>query len=552
MIYLSNNVNKKFRWFAKKNRFVECGAYLIGTRKSNSFKEDDFYVSDLFICEEKGTPSEFVFSPKSQIKVSLYLNNKYKKCNEKPSIIGTIHSHAQFNAFFSSVDIATYKRFGAKSLCFVVYSPRYKNWIGCTRNCAKEIVYTDIQVFKNIEKTKNLNEKLIASFSTKDGKDKYEIFEESYKESYYSSGLLNNKVIRFRTKANLSEETKHRNEIRTLNFDNLLSGKRILVIGAGTIGSALMTPFKGCGIKNITIVDLDEYEIPNILRTNGIGFENIGEKKAIALAREFVYHNCDNLLVSAIPADITTLGYGFVKSFDAVICLADNNVVRAYAALAARLYKIWFFQAGTTVYNGDIIGQLSIQPPNDSAACFCCIENGNDFKRLIKRTGCSQLDADVSPQILSRASELASRLVDWTVTLLSNRINLTNYKKICYFGVSNQNVESKEYNILEKQNNCSLHRILESEILVISSPRNSIVLYKKLKNEIFKTDGVYAIQTKESMLLYLLTDKKEIHSILLNPEQNEKIIAYLPREHIYCIDDYSNGERKFVQIIFSE
>ena len=554
MIYLSNVVSRKFRWFAHKNRFIECGAYLIGTRKSKSFKEDDFYVSDLFLCEEKGSPSEFVFSPDSQIQACKYVNKKYSKCKIKPYIIGTIHSHAQFNAFFSSIDISTYKRFGSKTLCFIVYSPRYKNWIGCTRNCAKDIVPTDIQIIKNIEKTKSLNEKLIASFSSKDGKNKYEIFEEEYQETYYSSELLNNQVIRFRTKATLSEETIHRNEIRSLNSGNLLSGKSILIIGCGTIGSALTTPLKGCGITDITFVDLDQYELPNVPRTNGIGFDVAArnEKKAIALARNFVYQNSEDLVVTAIEADITTFGYGFMANFDIVICLADNNVVRAYAALASKLNKIWFLQAGTAVYAGDIVGQISIQPPNASAACFCCVEHSNDFTRLIKRTGCSQLDEDVSPQILSRACELASRLVDWTVALLSNKITLSNYKKICYFGVTNPNGEFKEYNIIEKQKNCTIHRILENKIHKISCPRDSIVLYKKLKEEVFKTNGVYAIQTRESMLLYMFTNKKEIHSILLNPEQPEKLLYSMPRDHIYCIDNYSNGDRKFVQINFCE
>lgn len=554
MIYLSNNVHKQFCSYAKKHSFIECGAYLIGKRKPNSFREDDFVVLDIFICKEKGNCSEFVFSPDSQIKACKYINEKYEKCKIKPCIVGTIHSHAQHNAFFSSVDISTYKRFGTKTLCFIVYSPRYKKWVACSRNISKEIVTTNIEFIKNIEKINNLNEKLIVSYSTKDGKNKFEIFEEEYHETYYSSRLQNNKVIRFRTKANLSKEIVHRNEIRTLNSNNLLAGKRILIIGCGTIGSAITTPLKGCGITQITFVDIDQYELPNISRTNNIGF-NIAaqnEKKAIALARSFVYQSSEDLLVNAISTDITTLGYGFIKNFDAVICLADNNVVRSYAAFASRLYKKWFLQAGTTVYNGDIIGQLSIQPPIKSAACFSCIEYASDFNRLIKRTGCSQLDADVSPQILSRASELASRLVDWTVALLSNRISLPFYKKICYFGVNNPNGESTAYNFTEKQSNCSLHKIFENTIPLISCVRDSISLYTQLKEQIFKTDGVYSIQTKESMLIYMFTDKKEIHNILLNSENKETLINYLPRDHIYCIDNYSDGDRKFVQIIFSE
>lgn len=555
MIYIRNDIRKQFYHFANRHKRVECGAFLIGKRISKIFADEDFIITDIYICKEIGSFSTFTFTPESQIKARQYIAKKYLNSEFKPSIIGTIHSHGQYDAFFSEIDKSTYKRFFLKPLCFIVYSPKYKTEVVCFKNSANEILKSTIKTInkKRLQELKVVNEKLIASFCTKDGKNKYEIFEAEYLEIYYSSCLQNNKIIRFITKANLSEETKHRNEIRTLNSDNLLSEKRLLIIGAGTIGSALMTPLKGCGIKNITIVDLDEYEIPNVSRTNGIGFDIAArnEKKAIALARNFVYQSSEDLLVSAIATDITSLGFGFIKNFDAVICLADNNVVRAFAAFACKFYKKLFLQAGTTVYNGDIIGQLSIQPAI-SEACFCCVENANDFARLIKRTGCSQLDADVSPQILSRASELASRLVDWTVALLNKKINLTSYKRILYCAVGNLNGESKEFNIPQKSSNCSLHKILDNEIPLITCTKNTVSLYKILKENVFKTDGVFAIQMKESMLIYLFASEKEIHSILLNPKINDKIIGILPRDHIYCIDSYSNGDRKYVHIVFSE
>ena len=537
---------------AKKNRFVECGAYLIGYRKENAFGEESFFIIDLYRCKELGTASAFVFTPQSQIRAVQYLTKKYKNYETKPAIIGTIHSHAQHNAFFSSVDLETYKRFGSKSLCFLVYSPKYKKVVACTKLKNKEILTTKYKIEKINKKIETNNEQLIARFSSPDGYNKYEVYESDFIENYYSSKLLQNKIKKFRTNPILSSETKHRNQIRTLYSHNNLCDKKLLIVGAGTIGSAIMTPLKGCGIKNITIIDLDTYGLENISRTNGIGFDIASrhEPKAFALARKFVLESTEELYVTAIAADITSLGFGFINNFDSVICLADNNIVRAYTSFACKKYKKTFYQAGTTFFNENIVGQISIQS-KDSEACFCCIEPANDYSKLLKRTGCSSLDDDVAPQILSRASELAARLIDWNVAIFNNKVTLNTYKRICYYDVSNPKGESNEYNYPVKSNTCPLHKILETEILQIESVRDSARLYTLLQEKVFHSEGVLSILLKESMLIYLFAKKeKSIQNINLKKEFMNQNIVLLPREHIYLIYDNSTGEERYVQITF--
>lgn len=551
MIYVNKEIFRQFESFARRHDKVECGAYLIGTRFPGTFKEDDFEIIDLYICENLGSSSDFTFSTKSQINVLQYISRKYSNNKVCPSVIGTIHSHAHYHAFFSTVDKSTYQRFGSKTLCFMVYSPFYKEILACSKNITKDVLKTKISSYKKRNPRTEHNEEIVASFCTKDGKNKLEIFKSEFIEDFYSSKLLNNKVCRFRVQPILSEQTKKRNEIRTPYLHTSLSEKRILVVGAGTIGSAFLATLKGSGVKNITIIDLDEYDIVNVSRTAGIGFEiaTNHEKKAFSLVREVAFESAEELVINGIASDITSFGHSFVKYFDLVVCLADNNVVRAFTSFACKMYNKPFIQGGTTVFNGNIIGQISIQPEN-SEVCFSCVEK-IDFKTLLKRTGCSQLDEGVGPQVSYMAFKLAAGIADWTIQILNKKVSVKEYTRICYFGANNPAGEYRKEVFVQKSSACPVHKDFEQKIAHISCKRNSGDLYKLLKDKIFHTDSIFSILVKESMLVFLFADKtKPVLSIDLIPKVKNPTINLLPRESIYTIYNNANGELAYVQIKF--
>lgn len=555
MIYIKKEIYDNFCKFAKQHKQIECGAYLIGNRISKAFKEDDFIVSDVYICEELGTIANFIFTPQSQINVSKYIAIKYADyISNKPYVIGTVHSHGCFKAFVSKTDKKTYINFGNKTLCFLVYSPRFKETIACSKNRNREILHTDIVYYTNELKNKYINEELFTEFCAPDGKNSLQIFKSEYSEDYYSSRLIKNKVMTFFNKPYFTLKTKHDNEIRNPYSHNVFSDKRLLVVGAGTIGSAFLATLKGSGIKNITIIDLDTYSLENISRTCGIGFDVAShhEKKAYALAKKFALDNSDEITINAIAADITSFGYSFVNCFDIVICLADSNTIRGFTALACKIYNKLFLQAGTTVHNGNIIGQISIQPPN-SETCYCCVENSNDFEKLIKRSGCSQLDENVSPQVSYTAFNLASRLTDWIVQIINNNVNPNCYIRTYYYGVNNTSGEIRKELIPTRSPCCFAHKLLDSNIFHIKSKRDSKNLYNSLMKNIFHNNGVFSIQIKESQLVYLFAKKEApILSIDLTPNNNNPNIELLPHDHIYSVYNNSDGNCCFVHIVFSD
>ena len=551
MISVDKDVFRQFEGFARRHSKFECGAYLIGTRLPGTFKEDDFEITDLYICKDLGSSSDFTFSTKSQINVLQYISRKYTNNKVCPTVIGTIHSHAHYHAFFSTVDKSTYQRFGSKTLCFMVYSPFFKEILACSKNLAKDVLKTKISFYTKRNPKAIQNEEVVASFCTKDGKNKVEIFKSEFMEDFYSSKLLNNKVCRFRVQPFLSEQTKKRNEIRTPYLHTSLSEKRILVVGAGTIGSAFLATLKGSGVKNITIIDLDEYDIVNVSRTAGIGFGIAAnhEKKAFSLAREVALESAEELVINGIASDITSFGHSFVKYFDLVVCLADNNVVRAFTSFACKMYNKPFIQGGTTVFNGNIIGQISIQP-EASEVCFSCVEK-IDFKTLLKRTGCSQLDEGVGPQVSYMAFKLAAGIADWTIQILNKKVSIKEYTRICYFGANNPAREYRKEVFVQKSSVCPVHKAFEQKIAHITCKRNSGDLYKLLKDKIFHTDSIFSILVKESMLVFLFANKtKPVLSIDLIPKVKNPTINLLPRESIYTIYNNANGELAYVQITF--
>jgi len=94
--------------------------------------------------------------------------------------------------------------------------------------------------------------------------------------------------------------------------------KKILVIGAGGIGSYLIPILSRAGIYKIQVNDDDIVESKNLLYQN-FKEEDIGENKALIMENQ--YTNVDSR-----PYKVLTEKQ--LKGFDLVICCADNLDVR--------------------------------------------------------------------------------------------------------------------------------------------------------------------------------------------------------------------------------
>jgi tRNA A37 threonylcarbamoyladenosine dehydratase len=104
---------------------------------------------------------------------------------------------------------------------------------------------------------------------------------------------------------------------------------KILICGSGGVGGYALDCLYRSGIKNITIVDYDTFDVTN--QNRQIGSEYVGEKKVDVLAKLYPGVNAVNLKLS--PDNITTL---HIENFDVVIDAIDD--LRAKIALIKAAY----------------------------------------------------------------------------------------------------------------------------------------------------------------------------------------------------------------------
>ena len=90
-----------------------------------------------------------------------------------------------------------------------------------------------------------------------------------------------------------------------------LHDKRVLVVGAGTIGNLMLESLVLSGVGRITIVDTDTYQIVNLPRSPMVSRSALGQPKAFALAKAAAEKACFPLMITGIKADICKLGFGF-------------------------------------------------------------------------------------------------------------------------------------------------------------------------------------------------------------------------------------------------
>ena len=94
--------------------------------------------------------------------------------------------------------------------------------------------------------------------------------------------------------------------------------RKIMIIGAGGIGSMLIHNLERLGIYDITVFDDDKVEKKNLTYQH-YNESHLGENKAIAISNQFSGVKAEPYLV-LVPKQL--------KGYDLVICCADNLVVR--------------------------------------------------------------------------------------------------------------------------------------------------------------------------------------------------------------------------------
>ncbi|AIY90145.1 HesA/MoeB/ThiF family protein [Geoglobus acetivorans] len=155
-------------------------------------------------------------------------------------------------------------------------------------------------------------------------------------------------------------------EIGVKGQRKLLESK-VLVVGAGGLGSPAIQYLAGAGVGHIGIVDGDAVDISNLQRQT-IHAGNLGKNKAES-AKEFVERLNPDVEVTVYPFHLDPENAReIVREYDVVLDCTDNFVARFLINDACVIEGIPFVHAAVLRFEGEI---MTIVP--GETACYRCV-----------------------------------------------------------------------------------------------------------------------------------------------------------------------------------
>lgn len=158
-----------------------------------------------------------------------------------------------------------------------------------------------------------------------------------------------------------------------------LLGSKVLIIGAGGLGSPAAMYLAAAGVGTIGIVDADKVELSNLQRQIIHGTGDVGVDKVVSAEHTLAEINPDvtvqvyNTLVE--PGNIG----GIVGGYDLVLDCTDNFPAKFLINDACYFEKKAFCHAGVLKFDG----QLMMVLPGESACYRCVFESPPDDETAV-------------------------------------------------------------------------------------------------------------------------------------------------------------------------
>jgi molybdopterin/thiamine biosynthesis adenylyltransferase len=125
------------------------------------------------------------------------------------------------------------------------------------------------------------------------------------------------------------------------------SRSSVAVVGASRLGSMVAFQLAGVGIRRLVLVDPDRIEPHNVVGMTGVTAEDVGEPKALALARRLVAFRPD-LAVTALPLSVLDRR-AVLRDIDLIVTTVDRDSARLKAARWAVEHTAVHLDIGTGV-----------------------------------------------------------------------------------------------------------------------------------------------------------------------------------------------------------
>jgi len=274
-LYIYETALIKIQKLVYGNPDKECGGFLLGTLSCDPVNGRWLgLVEDAYCINRYGEPSTFTFLPIDTLNAMSYVAKKYRQSLETDNeikrfcitrstdkipfhintkrIIGNFHSHGNSDAFFSTIDEHMMRKQSTNEF-YIVHSPSHKKIIGKFKDTKFNFYKSTIHFINPVEV--KYDEYSPATYDEIDACSS-PIF-----------GIIRNiyeKNVKYSPK--VEEDLKKRFNYST---DNLL-GKKVLIVGAGTLGNEIVKNLALSGVSDITIVDMDFYGYHNLPRSSMI------------------------------------------------------------------------------------------------------------------------------------------------------------------------------------------------------------------------------------------------------------------------------------------
>lgn len=145
-----------------------------------------------------------------------------------------------------------------------------------------------------------------------------------------------------------------------------VTGRGVLLVGAGGLGSPVLSVLARSGVGRFTLVDDDVVEASNLQRQTLFGEAHVGRLKVEVAAEQLRARGAsvETVVDRLVPDNALEL----VRGHALVVEGADNFATKFLAADAAKLAGVPIVQAGAVRFSGWALASLP-----DGGACLRCI-----------------------------------------------------------------------------------------------------------------------------------------------------------------------------------
>ena len=401
---LDQTAVSKINTLIYKDPHNECGGFLIGrVGRDEAAGTFTVQVCDVYCESQPGTSAGFTFTNDYQVRALIWTQRHHPTAR----ILGNFHSHAEFNAFFSPQDKHMMKSQPGEGF-YMVLSPSHQSIEAVFKDSQRHFYPCVLHLAQPVDNPDLLIGKAITRAST--GRP--------------TGGGQTAPSVTFHAQPHFTPEQAAELAKRFNYSLDQLQNKKVLVVGAGTIGNLLVQYLTLSGVGSITIVDRDLYAPYNLPRSPMVDRFACGKPKAIELAQAAARAAVFPLEVTGIHADICTLGWSFLQDFDLILSPVDSAAIRIWIDRGAHIYNIPHVTAGSGLTPSEsLFGNVLFFP----AQAVIDLEQawGQDSyrKRLEDSRSCANYREDTQPQVIGFSARLAGVVMDLAIAQLLGRID---------------------------------------------------------------------------------------------------------------------------------